>query len=218
VAPVLAIALAVVIFVAQMQAIGTTSYYFLKFFMGTELILVVVVPAVTAMLAASVTRPRPRRVGIAVSVLGCLLASQAFGLMPGHKWMLLSETDDGTAALSGRYSRVGVAEGIVAAAQHTSPAASIRLEYLALGPGAAASAFYADGWYHGVNASLTTAGMGRLSTLTTRVDDVQEAAPVVTKVLASAPDVRILVAPAYLTPLRSQLPPELARRVVSWAP
>ncbi len=123
-----------VLLVAQLQTLGTTSYYFLKYLLGFELILAALIPAVVGMLLAAITvaAPATRVRRGAWSVVATLVATQCFGHLTLQGSLLFSETDDGTAAIAPPYSRAGIARGVIAATSASSPAASFDREYVAV--------------------------------------------------------------------------------------
>jgi hypothetical protein len=201
--------------VLQVRAIGTTSYYFLKYFLGYELILTCVTPAVVAMLlAAALPELRAHRAWSA-GVLAAVLGTQLF--VPGWqtKVLLFSTTDDGTAAVKAPYSRSALAKGVLEAVGSSStPGDSFRREYLPLGPGNAVQTFYPGAWYHAVNASVSGDVWARLAVLRTRADSVDAAVPLVRRLLERDTRVEVMVAPSYVDPLRAALPAGVASRVV----
>jgi hypothetical protein len=201
--------------VAQMRQIGTTSYYFLKMFMGFELVLMVMVPGLVAMLLASVMpRSRSRSVATAVAVVAALAATQAFGVLGPGRALLFSHTDDGTAAISAPYSRAAMAAGILAAVSATRPSDSFDEEYLPLGRGNALQSFYPDVWFHAMNASATADALERLAALRVPIAGPRQAAPIARRLLVDNPRLRLLVPPAEVDGLRAALDdPALAARV-----
>jgi len=141
-APALAVASLSVLLVMQIRTIGTTSYYFLKYLLGFELVLACVVPAVCGMLLAMLLAPcsgawRAAAYGTVAAVLGTQL------FVPGWqaRTLLFADTDDGTAAVRAPYSRPAMARGILTAVRTTTPEESFSREYLPLGPGNAVQVF-----------------------------------------------------------------------------
>jgi hypothetical protein len=111
-----------------------------------------------------------------------------------------------------------VASGILRAVGSSTAGSSFRRDYVALGPQRVGQAFYADAWYHAVLASGTMHSSTRLNVLRVRAVGADDAAPLVRRLLEDDPGLRVIVAPAYVDPLRRSLAsPALARRVVSWA-
>ena len=111
-APVLGVLSLTALLVLQLRVLGTTSYYFLKYLVGFELILACVTPAVCALLLATVTAaPRRRGLTTVAAALAVALATQAFGNLSAGQALLLSDTDDGTAAVRSPYSRDGDGRG-----------------------------------------------------------------------------------------------------------
>lgn len=217
-APIIGFSGSMLLLLAQMRTVGTSSYYFLKFFMGFELILAVLVPAICGLLlSAGPPASRPRWVRVTVSVIAAALATQTFGHFPRERAALLDADHSGTAVVGPPYSARRMATGILDAVDATSSADSFHLDYVALGQQRAAQAFYPDGWFHGALASLTRDAWYRQDVLRTRVVTPKDAAAPVRTLLTRHPDLRVVVAPRYVEPLRRELDsPELARRVVGW--
>ena len=212
--PLAGLALGGALLVAQLRTVGTSSYYFLKFFMGFELVLAAFVPAVVAVLVASAAPRRGRPVlRVGLSVVATLLATQAFGRLPGRPAPLFDADRGGTASVGAPLSVTGMADGIIAAAR-AGRAESFRRDYLALGPDRAAQAFYTDGWYHAVLASLSADTKVRLDVLRLRVSGVADAAPVARRLLEENADVALVVDPRYVEPLRRLLGDDLGPRVL----
>jgi hypothetical protein len=213
-APLLGLLSLTALLILQLQAIGTTSYYFLKYLMGFELILSCVAPAVCAMLLAvalpDVRGGRAWFCGLLTAVLGTQLFTPGWQVAP----LLFSRTDDGTAAVAAPYSRGALAKGVLAVVRDTPPRASFWTEYVPLGPGNAAQTFYPDAWYHAANASVSGDVWERLATLREQADTVNQAAPLVRALLERDPHLRIVVEPDYVDRLRTALPTSLAQRVV----
>jgi hypothetical protein len=217
-APIIGFLGSMLLLFAQLRTIGTSSYYFLKFFMGFELILAVIVPAVCGLLlTARPSSSHARWVRVTVGVAAVALATQTFGQFPRERPALLDAHHSGTAVVGPPYSARRMAAGILDAVHATSSADSFQVDYVAIGPQRGAQAFYPDGWFHGALASLTRDGWYRLAVLRTRVVTPQDAAVPVRKLLTRHPDVRVMVAPAYVEPLRRELDsPALAGRVFGW--
>ena len=152
-----------------------------------------------------------------VSLAAALVATQAFGHLRIDDSLLFSRTDDGTAAISAPYVRDGIARGVIAATGATSPAESFEREYLPCGAGRALQAFYPDGWFHAVNASLSATVGERVDLLRVQADTVAEASGLAGQVLATGPRVRVIVDPACLAGIRAGLGDAALRsRVVPW--
>jgi hypothetical protein len=209
-APIIGFAGSMLLLFAQLRTIGTSSYYFLKFFMGFELILAVFVPAVCGLLlTAGPPLSRARWLRVTVGLTAAALATQTFGHFPRERPALLDAHHSGTAVVGPPYSARRMATGILKAVDATSSSASFRVDYVAIGPQRGAQAFYPDGWFHGALASLTRDGWYRLAVLRTRVVTPHDAADPVRRLLTSHRDLRVMVAPELNSP-------ELARRVVGW--
>jgi hypothetical protein len=218
-APVIGLLFSSALLAAQLRSVGTSAYYFLKFFMGYELILAGLVPAVVGFLVAgapAVVRAG-RGVTAAVSLAAVALATQAFGPFPRGEAPLHDADRGGTASVGRPFDARRIAQGVVTAARSSEPSEALRRDYLALGDERAAEAFYPDGWYHGVTASLSGDVQARVDVLRTRVDTAQEAAPVVRRLLREHPGTTVVVAHEHLAELRQLLGADaLAERVVAW--
>jgi hypothetical protein len=217
--PVAGLVLGTVLLVAQLRTIGTSSYYFLKFFMGYELVLAVLVPAVGGVLLASGGPAIRRRLPVVlVAVAATILASQAFGRFPRQPAPLFDSAREGTARMRPPFSPDRIADGIIrAAGRSTSPQAVYR-DYLAVGRDRAAQPFYPDGWYHGVLASLSTRVQHRIDLQRHSIHDLAQAVRVAERLLRTDERVVVVVDPRSLAPLRRGLgEPELAARVVPWS-
>ena len=210
--------LGAVLLVAQFDTIGTSSYYFLKFFIGYDLVLAAVVPALCAMLVAYIGPTSSRRwVGVVACVAITAAATQAFGRFPAGNAPLSTDGRDGTASVGRPFDAARIADGILTAAASSTSSRSVTEDYVAIGPDRAAEAFYPDGWYHGVLASLTAHVRKRLDYFRVRVDTVEEAVPVVHKLLEKEPGVTVVVAPENVVELRDGLgSAQLRDRVRSW--
>lgn len=215
--PVLGAAMCTALLIAQLRTLGTSSYYFLKLFMGLELVLAVVVPAVVALLFAAVASQPRRGVGVVLALVATFAATQSFGRLPHGAPALLDSSFEGTALMDAPYDRVKVADGILAAVDGQSSSGSFRRDYLALSPHRVGEAFYPNGWYHGILASLSLDAYERNNVLRAKVVDAEAAAPLVTRLLEQQPGLEIVVAPEQVEPLRRALgSPRLASRVIPW--
>ena len=219
-APVLGFVSLTALLVAQLQTLGTTSYYFLKYLLGFELILAAFIPAVVGMLLAEITvaAPATKMRRAAWSLVAALVATQCFGHLALQDSLLFSETDDGTAAIAPPYSRAGIARGIIAATSATSPGESFDREYVPCSAGRALQSFYPDGWFHAVNASLSGTVSKRVDLLRKQADSVTEIAELTRQVLATGPTVEVVVDPGCVAGIQGELgDTRLASRVVPWS-
>lgn len=217
-APVAGLVLGTVLFVAQLRTIGTSSYYFLKLFMGFELILVVLVPALAGVVLAHVgPRIRGRVPAALLVVVATVLATQAFGRFP-QGFVPLFDGGEGTALMRPPFSATRIADGIVAAAAHSTSRQAVHQDYLAVGPDRAAQPFYPDGWYHGVLASLSTRVQERLDVQRHPMRTRAKTALVAGRLLRSDPRLVLVVDPRVAESLQEGLSGTgLARRVVPWS-
>ncbi len=205
--------------VAQLQLIGTTAYYFLKYFIGFELVMAVLAPAACGLLVVALVPPVGRRAGVAVSLAAALLATQSFGWFPTETLPIFSRTGEGTAGLGGQLSPAGVADGILAASRGTRASETLTIEYFPLGGARALNPFYADAWFHAVQHSLSERVFERYGSWRVESVGLDSAARLIRPVLQREPDVRVVVDPRYVAPLRERLgAPGLAGRVVGWSP
>jgi hypothetical protein len=218
VVPLLGVGLSSVLLVSQLRSIGTSSYYFIKFFMGFELILAAFVPALCAVLVAAIPRTtRFSRLQTLAGAVAVAMASQAFGRIPGEVPPLVEVARSGTASVGRPYDAQLMAGGIISAARVTDQGDSARADYLALGPARAAEAFYPDGWYHGIESGLTARSRDRLDLLRSHVETLNEAVPIARELLQGDREATLLVAPEYAGALRAGLgDPALGDRVRSW--
>lgn len=216
--PVVGLAMVVALLVLQMRAMTAGSYYLLKFFMGYELVLAALVPAVVGLLLAA-RLPAVRRSWVAAvaAVVATGVATQAFGLFP-HRALLLQDTErGGTAVVRGPYSGDRMASGVLAAVGSTGSRESFQRDYVALGPDAAKQLFYTDAWYHAIQASMSLRAGERFAVLRVKALGVDRAAPRVRRLLEKEPGRRVIVAPQFVEPMRRALGSgDLAARVVTW--
>jgi hypothetical protein len=216
--PVTGIVMAAALLVSQIRAVGHSSYYFIKYFMGFELILAGIVPALFGLWLAAVLRHVPRLwPRVLAAIVAATVASQFFGTFPRTPSPLSDTERAGTASMGRPYSADRVARGVLAASELSRVGDGARTDYLAIGPGRAAEAFYPDAWYHGVTVSLTARARGRLDQLRMPVDGLDEAVPTTRRLLDRDPAALVIVAPEYAAPLRARLEDsQLARRVITW--
>jgi hypothetical protein len=216
--PLLGLVSLTVLLVAQLQALGTTAYYFLKYFLGVELVLAGVVPAVITLAVAMLVEP-PRRRGatVGLALVAALLASQTMAPFPFGKVGLRAHPG-GTASVGTPLAAGRMADGILAAARGSERETSLEQSYVALGPQRAGLAVYPDAWFHAILASGTVASGTRAELLRRHVEDVDDAAAMVEQVLGADESTQVLVAPVYVEGLRRRMPtPDLAARVVGWS-
>jgi hypothetical protein len=200
----------------QIHVLGTTSYYFLKYLVGFELVLACVVPAVCAMLlpTGAFLRWSPRRTLVTTGLVAAL-GTQLFAPATQSYTQLFSEDDDGTAAIAPPYTRDGIARGVLAAVHRVGPRESLSTEYLPLGRGNAVQIFYPDAWFHAVNATVTNGVMQRMGVLRVRADGPERATVLAQRLLEAEDDLTILVPVPHYGQVRARInDPDLARRVV----
>jgi hypothetical protein len=170
-----------VVLVAQLHLVGTTEYYFLKYFIGYVLVLAVFTPAVCGLFLATRLPKAGSRRATVVCAAAALLATQSFGWFPHGTMPLFSTTGEGTAGFGGALRAAQVADGII---QHT----------------------------------LSQKVFARYEPWRTGCTNLHCAATLVTAVLRQERDVRVVVDPAYVDPLRRRMSsPGLARRVAGWS-
>lgn len=217
-APVCGVVSLTLLLVAQFRSVGTTSYYFLKYLMGFELILAAVTAAVVGMLLALVARPRwGRSRSLLVSTTAAVLATQAFGHVAWNSSPLTTDFQGARDAGGTALSLPAMAQGIVTAAAATSGGPPEDREYVALGRARGFEAILPATWYHAIQGSLTLEAQQRQSDLVVLVSDETDAAPLVLELMEQDPTLEIVVAPRYAEPLRQQMPsPELAARITTF--
>jgi hypothetical protein len=215
-APAIGLTLTTALLVMQLRTLGTTSYYFLKFFVGFELILAAFVPALVGFLVVVSSRPgRHHRVRRVAAVTAAVLATQVFGAVAGTP-ALFDTGREGTAAVRPPYSAARMAQGIVAAARSSAAADPFESDYLAIGRDGAVQAFYPNAWFHGVLASMSVRTANRVGVLRRHVDTVDQAVHAAGRLLREDPRLRLVVPSATARALRAGLQdPSLASRVAS---
>jgi hypothetical protein len=206
--------------VAQLRTTGTAAYYFVKLFLGLELTLAGVLPAVAAVLLVDLGLTVGRRwVGLGLSIATAAAASQVFGALPASGGTLSAEGRDGTAAVGAPLDAHRIVDGVLAAVADEDGAPAGRREYVALGAARAGEAFYPDTWYHALTVSLTGRAADRMDLLHRKVDDPTEATGVVRRLLETDDHVEVVVDPREVRPVRLALGDRsLARRVRGWNP
>jgi hypothetical protein len=216
--PVAAVLLATALLVAQMRALGETSYYFLKFMMGIELVLAGLVPGLAAMLLAALLPTGGRRaVRVGAAIAATLAATQFFGVLPRGAVPTWDAERPGTAALGSPYSADRMADRLLQVTRAYRGEDSLRLVYIAIGADGVSRVYYPDTWFHGLLLSESSNALDRTRELSSRADNVREATPVVRKLLREHEHVAVVVAPEHVQMLRQQLGnATLAERVVSW--
>jgi hypothetical protein len=218
-APVLGVVLGAALLVSQLRTVGTSSYYFVKYFMGFELVLAALVPAVCGSLVAAATAPRRDGVRIVGAAAAVVAVTQLFGAFPGRPMPLFDHHRSGTAWVKAPYSADRMAAGIIAAVRASHRHDGFEQDYLSIGRDGAAQAFYPDGWFHGSLATLSGRTAARVDVLRKTVDDVGEAVPLARQLLTDDSRLTLLVPRAYASRLRVGLAnPLLSRRVVSVQP
>ncbi len=212
------IVVTVLLLVAQLRWLGETSYYFLKFVMGFELVLAAVVPAVAAMLiAAAVPSGDRRALRVGAAIAATAVATQFFGTFPRGTFPMFDKERPGTAALVAPFSSPRLAAGLLAATRAYDDADATDLDYVSVGEDGAPRVFYANDWFHAIVVSESAAALERSRTLQARVETVAEATPVVAKLLREHPDVRVVVSPRVAPALRADLgSDDLEGRVLTW--
>jgi hypothetical protein len=216
--PLVGAAVLVPLLVAQLRAIGTTAYYFAKFVVGLELVLVPVTATLCGLLvAATLPVQRKRLRPVAVSIVLAAGATQLLGHLAWRDVAMVSPPS----ALpdhSGVPVRLEAGAGDLLAASSAASADSHHVDYLALRSGHSAQLYLPDAWFHALSGGLTTDTFARMRQLDVMVTGMPDAATVARKLLADRPDTRVLVAPEFVAPLRHELSaPDLAARVTTWS-
>ena len=203
--------------VLQVRAVGTSSYYFLKFLVGFELSLAVICPALvaTALVALVPRRGWRRPLAAASAVAAALVATQFFGHVGVHDALLFSTTDDGTIGLDGGFNREAIVDGILAAA--ATPGHDVDRDYVALGSGNTPLLYYPDAWFHAVTGSTSSRVSTRLTALNVHLATADATAPVARRLLMGDPRLRLVASADQADALRQALAdPALGSRIISW--
>jgi hypothetical protein len=215
--PLIAVSSLALFLVAQLVRRGTTSYYFVKLFLGAELLMAPVTAGALAMLVSLGTGPsRRRRVAMAAAVSATVAASQAFGLVGARPSPLL-----GTGTLVtvlAPYSRTGIAQGLLAASDGAVSSGGFHRAYVSIGRGGTPQLELANHWFHSLTLSSSLRELATSQLLGRSTPTVVGVLPAVRAVLEDRPDLIVVVDPRYVDALRSRLAsPELAQRVRGWA-
>ena len=221
VVPVLASAVGGALLVAQLTLTGTTSYFFLKYLIGIELILAAWVPAAVGMLLATASAPRD---GVRVRPCrGSRGRAGDPGVRARSRWAAVAaraQTEDGTASVAGSTVGDAMADGSSGALRHVDRSRASHREYVALGrSGGPRPSTWTRGSTRSSPPERPAVGE-RLDLLRVKLDDTAElAAPTVRKVLAVDPTSRwwwlpgswhrVAGGPSATRPL--------SRRVVTWS-
>ncbi len=172
---------------------------------GVELVLAILVAGVCAALVAHVIPQKAARRRSLLSAAIALLIVSPFFALSGGTGLLLSATDDGTAAVGGRYTRDGHGCRRLGGGPRRRPRRPTASRLIPFGSGGAAQLFYPDGWYQALNASLSKDSALRINVLRARADTPGAAAPLVRILLSTDSALEVVVDPAYAEALRTAL-------------
>ena len=202
---------------AQLRSVGTTSYYFLKYLMGFELIMAAASAGVLAMLLSATMRAWIPRKALVGSLLAVLLATQAFGHFPKHEPQIWA--DDGLVPTFAPYSRSGIAGSLLAAQAAVPAGGGFTDAYVPLGRGGTPQLGLADVWFHALTESMSNDVLQASAPLLVfRDPTVEGVLPAIRGLLRRSPGVVLILDPRYVEPVRSRLHSvDLASRVVGWA-
>jgi hypothetical protein len=212
--PVGGFAMLATLLVMQLRRLGTSSYYFLKLFVGFELILAVLAAVAVAVLVAF-TAPGLRS---GTRAIGALLMSALMTQSLGHvSWStapMLHPLVHGSDMRGNALDLGAVAKGILAAADAKPSGSYNDLQYVAIGPAHGVDGVLPAAWHHALTGTLSYRAHERMSLLNGTFGEVEQAVPYVRRVLATDPGTSVLVDSAFVSKLRSLLGPELAPRVL----
>jgi hypothetical protein len=202
--------------VMQLRRLGTSSYYFLKLFVGFELILAVLVAVAVAVLVALTVAPGMRA---GMRAIGALLLSAVLTQSLGHvSWAaapMLHPLLHGSDSRGNALDLDAMAKGIMAAADAKSTGSGADREYVAIGSARGVDGVLPAAWHHALTGTLSYRAHKRMTLLGGTFSDAEEAVPYVRRVLATDPGTSVLVDSAFVAKLRASLTPELAPRVVA---
>ena len=215
--PLVGSAFLVLLLVAQLRTLGTTAYYFDKYVVGLELVLVPLTATLCGLLVAAFVPVRRRRVhAVTVSIVLAAGATQILGHLAWRDVSLVSPPSSLPDHTGVPVSLRATAVDLLAASS-TAPAGGHGVDYLTLRPDRSTRPYLPDVWFHALSGGLTTETFSRMQELNTLVAGTPQAAAVVRRLLAAGPDTSVVVAPELLTPLRRELgAPDLAARVGTW--
>jgi hypothetical protein len=204
-----------VLLAAQLRAIGTTSYYLVKFVVGFDLVLAATVAALGGTLIGRVVRVRPRsRPGTAwaaayLAFAALLVGGTAAGTLPR-----IAPAVAGADSAEAQLRVGGMASHILAASRGESTRAALRTEYVAVGAGHAKFVEITDVWYHALTCSATKAVALRTGAIGgLQVTDPASAAQVVETALDHDRRVEVLVAERFVGSIRGHLPERAGAQV-----
>jgi hypothetical protein len=198
---------------AQLREIHTLSYYFFKYLLGAELVLAVVAAAVAGAALGLAPRVTGRRVGLALSALVCMVATQSFGPVGWQEAFARPTVPPRTALPTGSMSLEALSRDVLAVAESTPESAALRRDYLVIGVVPRFGAVLPDSWFHALDGGITERQSQRLTVLVPVFPDVGHAAPAALQLLQRDPRASVVVARRYVEPLRRTLGDRYADRI-----
>jgi hypothetical protein len=200
---------------AQLARSGKPDYYFFKYVLGVELVLVVVTVLVVAAMLSPLTALRNRSVvRWLVALTGLALP---FALSPSlTRPALLDEARISTVSYPEGTSRTALADVLLAASARASESPGPQL-LIAIPPGSTDQESYPNSWLMALTGSWTSGRDHIAAPLLAYVKDPAKAAVVARKALVRDRHVVILVPPRDLTSVRDGLDDQaLRKRVLTW--
>jgi hypothetical protein len=217
-APLVGALLMAVLLASQIRSIGTTSYYFVKYVAGLELVLVPMTAVLVGLLVSGLRSPTRARLAPVLLSLGMVAAStQYFGHVSLSTAAQLSWERGRPSIRMDDPLRTRRAAGILSASSAPRSDQGLSWDYVALGSQRGVDATLPDAWFHALAWGITTGNAPRQLALVAAVRDAADAAPVVRRLLEGATGTSVIVGPGYAAALRAELP-DLAGRVVTWPP
>jgi hypothetical protein len=201
---------------AQLRMVGTSSYYFLKYFIGLELVLAVLTVTVLTLLLVAPPWAPGRHIALVLSCVAAATATQFFGHVSWRDAPMLGEFAANSVTHGTTPSRRDIASDIVSASSSTNSAKALGQVYFMMGKDRGPSGLLPAIWFQAISLSLTTNTAARLAPLDTRFRDRADAAMVARDLLTANRELSVVVAPRYLESLRHMLPSGLRPRVSSW--
>ena len=202
---------------AQHWSVAGADYYATKLTLGVLVVagcwLALLLAVVSGRALAPATSHTATGVRALLAVALCAVATQLFG----HQSLAQAEFDATRGVGSDDAGREldypAMAHGILAAASSVDHDQAFGTQYVAIG----ASRWYVstlpDAWFHSLTQTMTLRTNERTRRLNVSLPNAAAAVGPVRQALGADPDLTVLVDPAHVDELRSQLEPRLAARV-----
>lgn len=202
--------------IAQIQSRGRPDYYFFKYVLGIEVVLVTLL-AIQLVVAGRVVLDGVTSVMLQRAIgLTALLAAPFVVSSSPYAPDLLDPHRPGTADLRPPASVTALADHILSATREAGSRRGTEV-FLAMPPGGSPQAAYPESWLLALTGTWTVGADRRAAPLVTRVDDPHTAASVAARLLKKEPALVVLVPPVHLEAVRRELSPgRLASRVQTW--